>query len=138
MSFREQSAWVMALLMIATGLYYGWSVAAASRAIGATAPAIVVIGYVFWLVVGSIVIQVALALSSPKEATAPADERERSVEQRAGNWSGFVLAAGAVLALGHFLVSGDGNMLFHLVMTSLIVSQIADYSLQILLLRRSL
>lgn len=137
MSFREKSAWVMASLMIATGLYYGWSVVAASQAIGATAPAIIVIGYVFWVVIGSIVIQVALAMSSPKEANAPADERERSVEQKAGNWSGIVLATGAVLALGHFLVRGDGNMLFHLVMASLILSQIAEYGLRILLIRRS-
>lgn len=138
MSFREKSAWFMAALMIATGLYYGWSVAEASRAIGATAPATIAIAYAIWVVIGSIVVQVALAISSPKEANAPADERERLVEQKAGSWSGVILATGAMLALGHFLVRGDGNLLFHLVMGSLIVAQIANYALEIRFIRRSI
>ena len=137
MSFREKSAWVMALVMTATGLYYFYAVGAASRAIGATAPAAVVIGFVIWVVIGSIVVQVLLAASSPKEANAPADEREREVQQRAGNWSGVVLATGVVLSLGHYLARGDGNMLFHLAMASLIVAQIAEYAIHILLVRRS-
>ena len=78
-----------------------------------------------------------LALSSRREANAPADERERLVQQRAGNWSGLVLATGAVLSLGHFMVRADGNMLFHLVMASLIVAQIAEYAFRIFLVRRS-
>lgn len=138
MSFRERSAWVMALLMSATGVYYFLAVSAASRAIGATAPAAVVLGFVFWIVVGSIVVQVLLAVTSPKEANERADERERLIEQRAGNWSGFILASGVVLSLGHYLVRGDGNMLFHLAMGSLIVAQIAEYAFQILLVRRTL
>lgn len=137
MSFREKSAWVMATLMLVTGVVYIMMVRNASQALGTTAPAAVAIGFVMLVVIGSIIVHVLLAISSPKEAVAPADERERLVTQRAGHLSGFVLAAGAVSALGHFLVHGDGNMLFHLVMGSLIVSQIAEYALQILLTRRS-
>jgi hypothetical protein len=137
MSFREKSAWLMALLMTAAGLYYFQIVRGASRALGETAPPAIVTAFIFVVVVGAIVGQVVLALSSRKEASAPADERERLVQQRAGNWSGLVLATGAVLSLGHFMVRGDGNMLFHLVMASLIVAQIADYAFQIVLVRRS-
>lgn len=137
MSFREKSAWVMAALMAVAGLYYFSIVRAASQALGVTAPAAVVIAFVMLVVIGSIVAQVVLALASPREASAPADERERRVTQRAGHWSGLVLATCAVTALGHFLFCGDGNMLFHLVMGSLIVSQIAEYAFQIVLLRRS-
>ena len=138
MSFREKSAWVMAALMVVTGAYYLMTVRDASQALGTTAPAAVAIGFVMLVVIGSIVVQVLLAVMSPKEAAAPADDREALVTQRAGHWSGFVLAAGAVSALGHFLVRGDGNMLFHLVMGSLIVSQFAEYALQILLTRRTI
>ena len=137
MSFREKSAWAMALLMTVTGVYYWYAVSAASRAIGSTAPAAIVIGYVIWVVVGSIIVQVLLATTSPKEARAPADERERQVQRGAGHWSGIVLATGVVMALGHYLALGDGNMLFHLVMASLIVAQIAEYAIQIFLIRRS-
>lgn len=137
MSYREKSAWVMAALMAVTGAYYFLIVRAASQALGETAPAAVAIGFVMLAVIGSIAVQVVLALSSPREANAPADERERLVAQRSGNWSGLVLATCAVTALGHFLVRGDGSMLFHLVMGSLIVSQIAEYAFQISLSRRS-
>lgn len=137
MSFREKSAWVMGAVMIAAGLYYWRMVGAASQAIGATAPAAIVIGFVILVVIGSVVAQILLAVSAPKEANSPADERERRVQANAGHWSGVVLAVGAVLSLGHYMVRADGNMLFHLVMASLIVSQIAEYALHIILVRRS-
>ena len=137
MSFREKSAWVMSALMAVTGLYYFSSVRSASQALGTTAPAAVAIVFVMLVVIGSIIAQVVLALISPREASATADERERLVAQRAGHWSGLVLASCAVTALGHFLVRGHGYMLFHLITGSLIVSQIAEYAFQIALLRRS-
>lgn len=137
MSFREKSAWLMGLLMAAAGLYYYHVVRGASEALGVTAPPIVVIAVIVVVVAGAIVGQVVLAISLRNQANAPADERERLVQHRAGSWSGLVLAAGAVLSLGHFMAHGDGNMLFHLIVASLIVAQIAEYTIQILLLRRS-
>jgi hypothetical protein len=137
MSFREKSAWLMAVLMTAAGLYYLSIVSKASQALGETAPAAVVIAFVILIVAASVIAQIVLALSSPKEAHAAADERERVVQQRASSWSGLVLATGAVASLGHFMVYSDGNMLFHLIMASLIVAQIAEYAFQIVLLRRS-
>jgi hypothetical protein len=138
MSFREKSAWAMAVVMTLAGLCYLSSVTGASRALGASPPPIgILIGYVVLVVIGSVGVQVVLAVSAPQEANAPADERERPALQRAGHWSGIVLAVGAVLSLGWFLYRPDGNLLFHLVFGSLIVSQIAEYAFQIALLRRS-
>ena len=138
MSFREKSAWLMAALMAVAGLYYLHSVRTVTLAIGETAPPVpVLIGYVVLVVIASVFVQTVLALASPREANAPADERERLVRDRAGHWSGYVLAVGAAGSLWHFLVHGDGDMLFHLVVGSLILSQIADYAFQIALLRRS-
>ena len=138
MSFREKSAWVMAALMILAGLYYLDLVVGASRELGAPAPPVgIFITYVVLVVIASVAAQVGLAVAAPKEANAPADERERPALQRAGNWSGLVLAAGAVTSLLHYLQHGDGNLLFHTVLGSLIVSQIAEYAFQIFLLRRS-
>ena len=139
MGYREKSAWVMGLVMAVAGLYYLKLVIDASGQIGATAPPTgILIAYVVLVVVASIIAQATLAtFSSAKEADAPADERERPALDRAGNWSGYVLAAGAITSLGYFLVHDDGLMLFHMIMGSLIVSQIAEYAFQILLLRRS-
>lgn len=138
MAYREKSAWVMAALMFVTGLFYVNTVVSASLAIGKTAPPIgIFIAYVFLAVIGSIVVAVALAVTSPKEANAPADERERPALDRAGNISGVVLGVGAITSLLYYLAQGDGNLLFHLIMGSVIVSQISEYVLQIILLRRS-
>ena len=133
MPFREKSAWAMGALMIAAGLYYLRITLGASQSPGG-----ILVGYTVIVVAGAIAVQVVLAIASPKEASAPADERERLVIQRAGHWSGTLLAAGAVASLLGFLAHRDGNLLFHSVMASLIGSQIAEYALQVVMLRRGL
>lgn len=135
MSFREKSAWVMTVVMTLAGAYYLQLITSASDALGAAPPPAIVIPYVILVVIASIIAQSSLAVSSPTDANAPADERERLVHDRAGNWSGLVLATFGVTSLGHFLAYADGNMLFHLIMGSLIVSQIAEYVFQIALFR---
>lgn len=135
MSFRERSAWGMSAVLAAAGLFYLWILVAASQAVGATAPAAIAILFTLLVVVGSIAVQLVLAVSSPREASAPADERERLVTFRAGHWSGLVFGIWTIMALGLFMVLGDGNMLFHLILGGLIVSQIAEYALEIMLLR---
>ena len=138
MAFREKSAWVMAALMFAAGLYYLNVVVAWSRSLGEVAPPTpVLVGYVVLVVIGSVVAQATLGISSPREATAPADERERPLLDRAGNLSGLVLGFGAITSLLHFLAHENAYLLFHSIMGSLILSQIAEYVLQIVLLRRS-
>jgi hypothetical protein len=138
MSFQVKSAWVMALLLTAAGGVYFVAVRDASQALGTTAPAVVGVSFVILVVVGSLVTHLALALASPRQASAPTDERDRQLLHRAGHWSGYVLGAGVMLSLGHYLVFGNGNLLFHLTMASLIVSQIAEYGLQIVLDRMRL
>lgn len=136
MSFREKSAWVMAAVMTAAGLYYLSMVVEAFQATG-EAPIGGLTPYVTLVVVGSILAQTALAVLMPREADAPADERERPLLDRAGNWSGYVLAGCALGGLGNYLVHGDGNLLFHFILGSLIASQIAEYVFQIVLFRRN-
>ena len=138
MTFREKSAWVMGALMIAAGLYYLNMAIGVSREIGWTAPPIAIfIPYVLLVIIASIAAQTTLALLSPKEANASPDERERPLLDRAGNWSGIVLGAGAISSLIYYLVHSNGNLLFHMVMGSAILSVIAEYAFQIILFRRS-
>ena len=137
MSFREKSAWVMAALMIVSGATYLWLVVSVSRAIGQTAPPLAaVIPYVLLVVVGAIIVQTVLALLTPREADAPADERERQIQLRADAWSGVVLGLGAVTSLGAYVFQGDGAMLFHMIAASLIAAQVAEYAIVIVLFRR--
>jgi hypothetical protein len=138
MSFREKTAWAMALILTAAGFFYFDKVVRISAALGETAPPMIglVIAYVVMIVIASVIVMSVLAGTSAKEADAPADERERRIQDRAGNWSGYVLAVPLLGALWHFSVNMDGNMLFHLSFLSLMVSQIAEYVFQIVLYRR--
>lgn len=88
------------------------------------------------LVIGSVVAQVGLALTDTKGADCPPDERERPIIHKAGNWSGTVLGTGIISSLMLYLWRGDGNLLFHAAMASLILAAVAEYAFQIVLLRR--
>ncbi|MGZ2413097.1 hypothetical protein ACUXST_002546 [Sphingomonas sp. F9_3S_D5_B_2] len=138
MSYREKSAWVMGALMLAAGLYYLHLALAASTAIGSTAPPLaIVIPFTVLVVVASVAAQATMAILRPGDAAAAADERERPLLDRAGNWSGFVLGVGAVTSALFFAYHQDGRLFFHMIMGSLIISQISEYGFQISLLRRS-
>lgn len=138
MPFREKTAWAMALILTTGGALYLYWVASLTLEIGQTAPPVIplVIAYVVIIVIASTVIMSALAIAAPREADAPADEREKLITDKAGNWSGYVMAVPVLGALWHYSVNQDGNMLFHLVFLSLMLSQIAEYTFQIVLFRR--
>lgn len=132
MSFREKSAWGMGVVIALTGLFYGWIVAQAPQApvIGTLLP------YVLLVIVLSILVQILLAFISLREASAPADERERIVIARAGHWSGIALGAMALIAAGGYVATGNGNLLFHLLIGAVIIAQVLEYMFQIALFRR--
>ena len=94
------------------------------------------IGYIVLVVLASILANILIASASGKEAEAPADERERAILDKAGRWSGYVLAVGAVAGLWHFSWLNDGNLLFHIVFGALMASQTSEYAFQIFLFRR--
>jgi hypothetical protein len=136
MSFREKSAWAMGAVIPVTGLF--WLRIALS--LPRDAPALAHIGplipYVMAVIVLSIVVQVVLAIASPRDAERPADERERIAVDRAGHWSGVVLGVAAVAGLLHYFWYGQGNLLLLWVVGGLILSQLAEYAFQILLFRK--
>lgn len=138
MSFREKSAWGMGLILSAGAVSYFGKVMSLSEALGRTAPPIIgfVIAYVVFIVIASVIVMSVLAGMAGKEADAPADEREKIIADKAGNWSGYVLAVPALGGLWHYSVHLDGNLLFHLIFLSLMLSQISEYVFQIFLYRR--
>jgi hypothetical protein len=138
MSFREKTAWGMGLILILAGAWYFSNVVSVSNALGHTSPPDLrfFISYVILVVITSIIVNVILAIMSGKEANAPADEREKAILDKAGHWSGYVLAVGAFGGLWHFGWLGDGNLMFHIIFGALMLSQIAEYAFQIFLYRR--
>ena len=134
MSFREKSAWAMSGVMLVTGLFYAWLVGLAPSApvIGPLLP------YVLLVIVLSIVVQVSLALFSPTEANAPADEREQFVIAKAGHWSGIILGVAVVMSGAVYIWGPDGNMLFHHILGAMILAQLAEYLFQGVMFRRGI
>ena len=125
----------MGALMLSTGLFYAYLVSFIPREAPPVAQLGPLIPYVLAVIVGSITIQIALFLWSPREATAVADERERPAMSRAGHLSGMVLGGVVILGAGAYVVTGQGTVLFHTVVGGLIVAQLTEYVLQILYFR---
>ena len=137
MAFQEKSAWIMSLALLVGGVFYFGVVALMSSAIGKLAPPIlpVVAVYTGILVLIAIVGHIVAAVLAPRDAGAPVDERDRAVTTRAGHLSGYVFGAGAILSLGFYLFSYDGDILFYGVFASLMISQLVEYGTQIYLYR---
>src|ERR1700676_338788 len=97
MSFREKSAWISMLSMSGIYGFYFWSVVHAGPKAG---------GFHFGslletiiaLVVLQIVLTIAVAIFTPKEAKAPRDERDKLIELRAMRVAYSGLATSVALA----------------------------------------
>ncbi|MEI9932349.1 MAG: hypothetical protein WDM89_17860 [Rhizomicrobium sp.] len=138
MSFREKSAWVSLLAYFGIYGFYFASVAAAlgrgaadsAHFLGLFAQSVVL--FVVVVVIGT----VAAAVSAPKDAQTPLDEREKLIALKAGNASGYALATGVVLAIGAALFGADDFLLINVLFFALVVSEVFKIAIQIVLFRR--
>ena len=139
MPFREKSAWIMSLALLAAGAVYSYAVVAPWSESGQLLPPTMpfVIGYTVTLVVMSVVGHIVITALSPQDADAAPDERERQIFHRAGNYSSYLFAVGVVLSLGWYLWSRNGDLLFYGVFASLMLGQVMEYVLQIIYYRTS-
>lgn len=99
MAFREKMAWLtLATMLVAYGLYFG----VIGPAAGFGEARLVDILWSFGLVaaghaVAMIVGAVAIAVTARKEASAPADERDRAIARRGATIGYYVLILGMIL-----------------------------------------
>jgi hypothetical protein len=131
MSFREKTAWISLLSMSGIYAFYFWSVQRSARPAGFFGG---LLGTVLALVVVQTVLTIAVAVSSPKEAKAPRDERERLIDLRATQVAYGVLAGSVACAcfFGGFtppIVFNTNALLFVLVAAEILRSgcQIVQY-----------
>jgi hypothetical protein len=140
MSFREKSAWLMAICLALVGIAYAAVVATMSTAMGQLVPPLIPLVVVFTLALAILATgsHILIALFAPKDAVAPADERDRTISARAGTWSGYVFATGIALALGQYLIGRNGDLLFYCVFGSWMLAQLSEYAFEIALYRRGI
>ena len=140
MSFREKSAWLMAISLGLASIMYAVIVASMSRATGFLVPPLLPFAVVFTLVLAVMgtVGHIFIALLAPKDALAAIDERDRAIGVRARAWSSYVFATGVALALGHYLMVRNGDVLFYGVFSSWVLAQIGEYAFEIVFYRRTI
>jgi hypothetical protein len=100
MSFREKSAWISMLSILAIYGFYFWSLfqTTAVRQMERFHSGPLLLQTIVVLVAVQIVLHVAVAIRKPREAQAPRDERERLIELKATRIGFAGLASGVVVA----------------------------------------
>ena len=138
MTFQEKSAWIMCFALLVSGAYYGILVFNAAQSLGAMPPPNGVGMGVAVIIIVAIAIfgHAVAAIGNLADAREPEDERDRSVVQRAGNLSGVLLGALCMLSICAYAFMQSGNMLFHLIIAAMVISQFAEYALTIWFYRR--
>lgn len=137
MAFREKSAWLMLIITLLVGGGLTFEVVQGFNSTSQWPPAVSVFTRLtMGLIVLSIIGQIALALVDRKSANRPADEREKTIQQRADAYSGILLGVLIVSSLMTYLVHQHGDLLFLMALLSLVVAQVAEYLVEIIGYRR--
>ncbi len=132
MSFREKSAWVSLLSVFGIYAFYFWSVwrtpHPSSFRFGGLLATIIALAIV------QTVLTIAVAVSAPKEAKAPRDEREKLIDLKATRFAYGALAGSVACAcfFGGFnppIIFNTNALLFILVVAEVLRSgcQIVQY-----------
>jgi hypothetical protein len=132
MSYRERSAWVALITygLVFGGYFFtlwqGWE-----DAYGQGLSIGLMFGAVVTLVVVAAVLNIAIALFSPKEANAPADERETLIDLKAERISSYTLSVGVVCLIGALLIGWNAYLVANLLLASLVISELVKALAQI-------
>ena len=136
-SFEEKSVW---LQLVGTVLVLGSYFVAAGRLMARGVTQLVAYvplfaGAVILLVLTLVAGHIVVAIASRPEGR---DERDRQIEWRAQSGSGWIVVAGAFTAILGLIVSIDGVWIAHLLLLSVLLSEVARFVLQLVYYRRGL
>jgi H+/Cl- antiporter ClcA len=137
MSFREKSAWINFVLLLAFGIYFGNVAAhlldpARSHANYLQLFVLLVVA----IVVLEIITHAVIAFRSPREARTPIDERERLIELRSTRPAFYVLLVGAFLSVGTIHMGASTWVLAHCVLFAIWIAELTRYGSQLYHYRR--
>jgi len=137
-SFREKSAWISLLTYLAIYGFYFANVA--SALVGGGADGTHFLGLlsksVALFVVVTVVLTIILAISAPKDAQTPEDEREKLIKLRSNSAAGYVLAAGVVFAIGALYFGAGSFLVINLLFFVLVVFEVFKIAMQLALTHR--
>jgi hypothetical protein len=113
MAFREKLAWISVVTMTLVYGWYFWTIyplAKAGHGDGLHYAALLQ-GTIIAVVVLQIVLTVAVAVLSPREATRPEDEREKLITLKGTRAAYFALVTGALLVSVYGIFFGTNSVL---------------------------
>jgi hypothetical protein len=135
MSFREKSAWISLVLIVAVFGPYFWLVGRSfmgvSHVHAGTQFALITL-----FVVLEIVVHIAIALQSPRDARAPKDEREMLIDLMATRAAFYVLFGGALASIFTMHFRFNVWQLSQCVLLSIVVAELVKFARQVVLFRR--
>jgi hypothetical protein len=94
------------------------------------------VGAVVALIIVAIVLNTAIALFTPKEATAPADERETMIDLKAERIASYTLSIGVLCLIGALLMGWNAYLVANLLLASMVISELVKAVAQIAYFRR--
>jgi hypothetical protein len=139
LTFREKSIWASLIIMSVVWVNYFVRVQPmlADSSISRVGSIGLFVGAVVTLVVLEIVVHIVLAVSNTKTADQAADERDKLINNKAGNISGWILGICVVMIGAHAMMNDVSSVLIaNLLLLSLVMSQCADYALALFYYRR--
>jgi hypothetical protein len=138
MTFREKMLWGSLAATIAIWGWYFWGFVSALK--GPTFDAGAEVGSFIFAIVALIVVQivvaVVLAISSPAEASAPADERDRAIARRSATKAYYLLMAGMIMVGIVMPFSYRGWSITNAALLALVIADMVRYGAIIVDYRR--
>jgi hypothetical protein len=136
-SFEEKSVWIQLVSMVAVLGSYS-VVAALMLSKGVTT--VIAFVAVFMVAVGLMVVvlvvgHIVVAIASRPEGR---DERDRLIEWRAESNSSWILGTGVLAAITGLAVSVDNVWIAHLLLLSMLLSEVAKLVFQLVYYRRGM
>jgi hypothetical protein len=142
MSFREKSAWISFIVVLVAFGAYSVSISGDLPVLASIShPAPSLVGLMVVIIAVTVVEDVAhspVALSSPAEALAARDEREKVIALRATRPAFYVLLTGVWLALGAAALGGGVWLLVPATLFAVWVAELTRFGTQIYYYRRGL
>ncbi|MEZ5416037.1 MAG: hypothetical protein R2708_01670 [Vicinamibacterales bacterium] len=137
LSFREKSAWISFLSILGVFTPFFWtSYQRLNGAVDGRTAVSTAFGLLVLFVVLEIVLHVALALWSPREARTPKDERERLIELRATFIAFHVLVVGALAGVATLHLTRSAWIIQQVVLLAIVVAELVKFGAEIVLFRR--
>ncbi len=137
-SYKELSAWIMSGALILAGSLYAFVLNAVWKETGEwVVPLVPFVAMTVVLIFLSIFGHLIGALFTRSRANDVSDERDKAIRQKSGNISGNILGASVLMVLLGSLMNQNAFLLFHAVFACVLMSQIAEYVLQIVFYRQT-